>query len=48
MGQALGGRQLYGWNGHRYRGGFFRYPTGHAYRRWDRGQVPPPDFLSAA
>ena len=37
-----------GWNGHRYRAGLFRYPTGYGYRRWSRGQILPILFLSAA
>jgi Ni/Co efflux regulator RcnB len=41
------GRPGFGWNGHRYRAGFFRYPTGYAYRRWGVGQVLPLLFLSS-
>jgi len=41
------GRPGFGWNGHRYRAGAYRYPTGYGYRRWSRGQILPLLFLSA-
>ncbi|MEO7027139.1 MAG: RcnB family protein [Caulobacteraceae bacterium] len=41
-------RPNYGWNGHRYRVGLFRYPSGYAYQSWGRGQRLPPIFLSPA
>ncbi|HWD66778.1 MAG TPA: hypothetical protein VG227_02350, partial [Caulobacteraceae bacterium] len=39
-------RPNWGWNGHRYRGGAFRYPAGWRYRRWGTGQYLPLLFLS--
>jgi Ni/Co efflux regulator RcnB len=41
-------RPIYGWNGHRYRAGLFRYPPGYAYRRWAAGQSLPLLFMSSA
>jgi len=41
-------RPHFGWNGHRYRAGLFRYPPGYAYRRWMIGQTLPLLFLSSA
>ncbi|HEY1561842.1 MAG TPA: RcnB family protein [Caulobacteraceae bacterium] len=39
-------RPNWGWNGHRFRGGTFRYPAGWTYRRWGIGQFLPLLFLS--
>jgi Ni/Co efflux regulator RcnB len=33
------------WNGHRYHGGPYHYPSGHHYRRWRIGQIVPLIFL---
>ena len=41
-------RPIYGWNGHRYRAGPFRYPAGFAYRRWSIGQALPALLFSSA
>jgi len=41
-------RPHFGWNGHRYRAGLFRYPPGYSYRRWTIGQTLPFLFLSSA
>jgi len=43
-----GNRGSWGWNGQRYRGGRFNYPSGFGYQRWVIGGILPAIFLSHA
>lgn len=43
-----GNRSNWGWNGRRYRGGAWSWPSGYRYQRWGVGAILPSIFFSSA